>query len=113
MNILIIFQILFALATTLIGLYALFRPDAIQGFTGLSIPAARGRVEMRSIFGGAFIAMGALPFLLGSAGFQSLGMIYLGIGIARAISTIVDRSTEISNLASLVIEIIFGVLLLL
>ncbi|KAA3648332.1 MAG: hypothetical protein DWQ07_04885 [Chloroflexi bacterium] len=113
MTLIQILQIISALATVLIGLVAFFRADTIQGFTGLTFPAARGKVEMRSIFGGAFIALGAVPFFLGAPGFQALGIVYLGIGIARAIGTLVDRSMENSNLISLASEFVFGIILLL
>jgi hypothetical protein len=40
-----------------------------------------------------------------------LGISYLGIAVARAFSIILDKSTAQSNLISLVIEVVFGVIL--
>jgi uncharacterized membrane protein HdeD (DUF308 family) len=42
-----------------------------------------------------------------------LGIAYLVVGVVRAISMLVDRSVESSNVISLVAEIILGVILVL
>jgi hypothetical protein len=40
-----------------------------------------------------------------------LGVTYLGIGVVRAVSMFMDKSVIQSNVISLVVEIIFGVIL--
>lgn len=101
-----------ALATVLTGAVALLRPQSIQGFIGLNAVGGRGITEIRSIFGGLFIALGLAPLLLQDAGmFRMLGVAYAGIAAARAVATMVDRSVERSNLISLVVEIVFAVIL--
>jgi hypothetical protein len=114
MTLLEIVQIVAAVLTIATGLISLLRPRSVLGFTGLAVPGARGVSEIRSILGGGFVGLGAAPLILGqAAAYQMLGIAYLAIGVARAASIVVDRSTERSNLISLVVEIVFGVLLLL
>jgi hypothetical protein len=73
----------------------------------------RGVSEFRSIFGGLFIALGLAPLFLGEVAFTMLGIAYLGIAVARAFSIVFDKSYARSNLISLLIEIVFGFLLVL
>jgi len=114
MNILKILQIIAVIGTILTGLVALFWPRNIQGFTGLTAPGPRGISEFRAVFGGTFIGLGLAVLLLGTHEvYQLLGIMYLAIGAVRSISMLVDKSIEQSNVISLVIEIIFGVILVL
>jgi hypothetical protein len=114
MSFLEILQMAAAIATILTGLASLVRPRAVQGFTGLRAPGARGLAEIRAILGGTFLGLGAAPLILGgSAAYQMLGITYLAIAAARVVGIVVDRSTESSNLISLAVEIVFGVILLL
>lgn len=111
MNLLSILQIVAALATVATGLLAFFKPGAVYGFTGLKADGPRGVSEIRSIFGGLFIALGVAPLFLGETAYLMLGISYLAIALARAISIVLDKSTAQSNLISLVIEIVLGVIL--
>lgn len=111
MDILAILKIVAAIGTVATGLLALVKPDAAYGFTGLSAGGARGISEIRSIFGGLFIGLGVAPFFLGAAGFQMLGIGYLAIALARLFSILFDKSYDSSNWISLVIEIVFGIIL--
>jgi hypothetical protein len=111
MNLLSILHIIAAAGTILTGLFALIKPTAVYGFTGLSASGVRGVSEIRAFFGGLLIAMGAAPFFLGGPAYQILGINYLGIAAARLFSILFDRSTEQSNLISLAIEIVFGIIL--
>ena len=53
-------------------------------------------------------------FLLGTREtYQMLGIMYLAIGAVRAVSMVTDKSIEQSNIISLVVEIIFGIILVL
>jgi hypothetical protein len=113
MNILLILKIIAALGTAATGLLALVKPTAIYGFIGLIADGARGISEIRSIFGGLFIALGIAPFIFGEPAYQVLGFGYLVIAAVRLASIILDRSTASSNLISLGIEIVFGVILIL
>ena len=100
--------------TVLTGLFALVRPRAIQGFTGLTLEGGRGVTEMRSIFGGLFIALGLAPLIVNHpSAYRMLGIAYAGIAAVRAVSMLVDRSVERSNIISLFAEIILAVILVL
>lgn len=100
------------IATLLTGLVSLIWPLNVQGFTGLTAPGGRGITEIRSILGALFIGLGIAVFLLGTREtYQMLGIMYLAIGVVRAVSMFLDKSVEQSNIISLVVEIIFGVIL--
>ena len=111
MNILMVLKIIAALATAATGLLALIKPDATYGFIGLNANGVRGVSEIRSIFGGMFIALGIVPLFLGPVAYQMLGITYLAIAAARAFSIVFDKSYAQSNLISLVIEILLGAIL--
>jgi hypothetical protein len=114
MDILEIIQIIAAIATIVTGLYSLARPLGVRGFTGLEVSGPRGITEIRAVLGGAFIGLGAAPFILNvQAAFQVLGIVYLVIGGIRAVSMVIDKSIVQSNIVSLLVEIVFGVLLIL
>lgn len=114
MNILKIFQIIAVIATILTGLVSLIWPLRVQGFTGLTASGGRGITEIRSILGGLFIGLGIAVLLLGTREtYQMLGTMYLAIGAVRAVSIVIDKSSEQSNIISLIVEIIFGIILVL
>jgi len=103
-----------AILTIATGLLGLLRPRMITGFTGLDAPGARGVSELRGVFGGLFIGLGLAPLLYNAPEtIKMLGVAYLAIAIARTFSVLYDRSTERSNLISLAVEYVFGILLLL
>lgn len=111
MEFLTILKIIAALATVATGLLALVKPTAVYGFTGLKADGARGVSEIRSIFGGLFIALGIVPFFLGKSAYLALGIAYLAIAVARTFSIVFDKSYDRSNLISLGIEIVLGIIL--
>ena len=113
MDILSVLKIVAAVVTAATGLLALVKPNAIDRFTGLKANGVRGISEIRSIFGGLFVALGVAPLFLGSVAYQMLGISYLVIAAARAFSIVFDKSYERSNLTSLGIEIVLGVVLIL
>jgi hypothetical protein len=111
MDILLILKIIAALATAATGLLAFVKPSAAYGFTGLNANGVRGVSEIRSIFGGLFIALGLAPLFLGATAYQMLGIGYLAIAATRAFSIVFDKSYAQSNIISLVIEIVLGAIL--
>jgi uncharacterized membrane protein len=113
MNIWMILKVIAALATALTGLLALIKPSAVYDFTGLTASGVRGVSEIRAIFGGLLIALGLVPLFMGTVAYQMLGISYLAIAAARAFSIVFDKSYDRSNLISLVIEIVFGAILIL
>jgi hypothetical protein len=112
MTLWLILKYIVAIVTAGTGVFSLFAPTAIYGFTGLSANGARGISEIRSIFGGLFIALGVAPFFLGKPGWQMLGLGYAAIAVVRLVSIFLDKSTDQSNLVSLAIEVVFAILLL-
>ena len=84
----------------------------LTGFTGLSPIGGRGITEVRAVLGGLFIALGLFPLIVKSpTAYMMLGVAYLGIGLVRAVSMFADKSVVQSNVISLVVEIIFGIIL--
>jgi len=114
MMILQILKIVAAVATVATGALALFAPQSVFGFTGLSAPGPRGITEIRAVLGGLFIGLGLAPFILRSpAAYKMLGIAYLAIFAVRLVSLFVDKSFEQSNYISLAVEIAFGIILVL
>ena len=111
LNILIIARIIAVLATAATGLLALIKPAAAYEFTGLNPTSVRGVSEIRAIFGGLFIGLGLAPLFLGLVAYQLLGIGYLAITAARGFSILFDKSYAQSNLISLGIEIVLGIVL--
>ena len=111
MNIGMILKVIAALATAATGLLAFVKPASTYGFIGLNATGVRGVSEIRAIFGGLFIALGLAPLFLGATAYQMLGLGYLAIAVARTVSIVFDKSYAQSNLISLAIEIVFGVML--
>lgn len=108
-----ILQVIAALATVATGLLGLIKPNATYAFIGLTAQGPRGVSEIRAIFGGLFIGLGIAPLFLGETAYLMLGIGYLAIAAARAFSIVFDKSTDQSNLISLGIEIVLGIILVL
>jgi hypothetical protein len=112
MTVLEILQLIAAILTIITGLASLLFPRSVMGFTGLIVPGPRGITEIRAILGGTFVGLGIAPIVLNAPeAYLMLGIVYLVIAVARAIGLVLDRSTEASNLISLGVEIVFGILL--
>ncbi len=109
-----ILQIIAAVATIFTGIVSLFWPLKVRSFTGLEVKGGRGITEIRSILGAFFIGLGfaALYFNIPET-YQMLGFTYLVVALVRGISMFVDKSVVSSNVISLIVEIIFGVILIL
>jgi hypothetical protein len=114
MNILKILQIVAVIGTIVTGLASMFWPRSVFGFTGLNAPGGRGITEIRAVLGGLFIGLGIAVFLLGTREvYQMLGIMYLAIGVVRAVSMVIDKSIVQSNIISLIVEAVFGIILVL
>jgi len=114
MTILQILKIICAVGTVATGFISLLAPRSIKGFTGLEATGSRGITEIRAVMGALFIGLGIAPFILGAAAvYQALGIMYLAIALVRAVSMILDKSVVQSNVISLVVEVVFGIILVL
>jgi hypothetical protein len=96
-----------AIVTVATGLLSFVRPRSVLSFTGLGAPGPRGVNEIRAVLG-----LGAAALPLRTPGtFQMLGIVYLVIGATRIVGLFIDQSIERSNIISLAIEIVFGLVL--
>jgi hypothetical protein len=112
--VLTILQIIAAIGTIATGLVSLVAPKAITGFTGLVPHGGRGITEIRAILGGFFVALGAVPLILGSRdAYLMLGITYLVVALVRVVSMFLDKSVVQSNVISVLVEVLFGVILVL
>ena len=109
--VLTVLKIIASLATAGTGLLSLVKPTSVYDFTGIIAQGARGISEIRSIFGGLFIALGVAPLFLGKNAYRMLGIAYLAIALVRLFSIFFDKSYDKSNLISLAIEIVLGIIL--
>jgi len=108
-----VLKIAAAIATIMTGLYSLFKPRDIQGFTGLSAPGGRGITELRAVMGGFFIGLGGAALLLNTPEvYIMLGIAYLAVAVVRGVFMFIDHSVERSNIISVVTEVILGVILI-
>jgi hypothetical protein len=109
-----ILQIIAAIGTIVTGLVSLIRPRSVRGFTGLSAEGPRGITEIRAVLGGFFVALGAVPLIFDAPGmYLMLGITYLVVAAVRTVSMVVDKSVMQSNIISVIVEIVFGVILVL
>jgi len=109
-----VLQIIAAVGTIATGLVSLIGPRSVTGFTGLSPNGGRGITEIRAVLGGFFVALGVVPLVFNQQGmYLMLGITYLVVGAVRTASMFLDKSVERSNIISVIVEIIFGVILVL
>lgn len=107
-----ILKIIAALGTVATGLLSLFKPTAVYEFTGLRAEGGRGITEIRSILGAFFVGLGVMALYFRSPQpYAMLGVTYLLVGVVRLISMFVDDSVVQSNIISVIVEIVFGVIL--
>ena len=105
-------RIIGAVGTIVTGIISLVRPLSVTGFTGLKPDGARGLSEIRAVLGGLFIASGAAVLWLNDpAAYKTLGFAYLGTGLARLISMVIDKSRDASNVISAAWELLFGLVM--
>jgi len=112
-----LFQILkyvAGIATIITGVASLFWPLKVLGFTGLDVNGGRGITEIRTVLGALFVGLGAavLYFNIPET-YQVLGIMYLVMAVVRGISMFVDDSVVSSNVISVIVEVVFGVILIL
>ncbi|MGD8456490.1 MAG: hypothetical protein PVF83_08905 [Anaerolineales bacterium] len=102
-----------AVGTILTGSVSLFWPDRVLGFTGLEVSGGRGITEIRTILGALFVGLGAAALYFNMPEtYRMLGITYVAMAVVRAISIFVDDSMVSSNVISVMVEAVFGVILL-
>jgi len=111
---LLVLKYIAGIATILTGLVSLIWPMKVRGFTGLEVAGGRGVTEIRSVLGAFFIGLGGAVLYFNQAEtYIMLGVTYLLVGVVRGISMFLDKSVVSSNVISLVVELVFGVILVL
>lgn len=114
MNILSILKIIAGVATVATGLISLIKPRSVYGFTGLKAEGGRGITEIRAVLGAFFIALGVMVIYYRlPETYVMLGVTYLVVGLVRGVSMFIDKSVVQSNIISLVVEIVLGIILIL
>lgn len=109
-----VLKIIGAVATVITGLVSLFWPLKVPGFTGLEPVGGRGISEIRTILGALFVGLGgAVLYYRSPESFRILGITYLAMALVRGVSILVDKAPIPSNLISFLVELVFGVLLVL
>ena len=108
----LILKIIASIGTILTGFISLISPRSVTGFTGLTATGQRGISEIRAVLGGVFIGLGLAPFLLKQpVTYRVLGIMYLTVAIVRTFSILFDKSFERSNIINVIIEFLFGIIL--
>lgn len=111
-NLVNILKIIAALGTVVTGLFSLIKPRAVFAFTGLRADGGRGITEIRSILGAFFVGLGLMGLYFRSPQpYMMLGFTYLLVGVVRFVSMFVDDSVEKSNIISVIVEVVFGIIL--
>ena len=109
-----IIKIGIGIATIITGAVSLFWPLKVLGFTGLAVEGGRGITEIRTILGALFVGLGAAAIYFNKPEtYQMLGITYLVMAVVRGISIFVDDSLVSSNTISVLVELAFGILLIL
>jgi hypothetical protein len=112
MTVLQVLKVVAAVGTMATGVVSLIWPLSVTGFTGLGAEGGRGVTEIRAVLGAFFIALGAAPLILRVAEtYRMLGIAYLVVAAVRAVSMFIDGSVVRSNVISLAVEIVFGIIL--
>jgi hypothetical protein len=107
-----VLKILAAIATIATGLVSLIKPKSVYSFTGLRAEGGRGITEIRAILGAFFIALGAVAlFYRMPETNMMLGVTYLFVGLVRFVSMFLDDSVMRSNVISVIVELVLGIIL--
>ncbi len=104
-----------ALITLGLGLFGLLYPRGAVSMIGLALnPDLRHSIsEIRATYGGLFIGAAAYTLATGAAtAFIVLGMAWVGTGLARVFSMLLDKAVTRINLMATAMELVIGILFL-
>ncbi len=109
--------------TILFGIGGLIAPGWVMGHLGIAVdpsfPVNFVRGEVRAVYGGLFLVMGALTALaaLNPSAHRGrivlIGLLWLGLGGGRLVGIVADGSPGLIGWFSLIFEAVVGGLLLL
>lgn len=109
-----ILKLLAAALTVAYGIWAVFMPEKILSLVGLAAEGPRGITEARAALGALYIGLGVnCLWVRTPAVFATLGAGYAAMAAVRVIAIFTDDSADTSNLASLAIEALCSIVLLL
>ena len=113
MIVLTVLKYVSVVVTLATGLISIFWPKSIKGFTGLEASSPRAISEIRAVMGGVFVGLGVAAFLFNTPEvYKMLGIGYAFIAGIRGVSIVVDRSTDRSNIISLITEVVLALILI-
>jgi len=96
-----------------IGVFGLVRPAAFAAQVGVRADTPAGIGELRAVFGGFMLAMVAALVLIGSpVVYLTVGLLWLGAGVAKGISFFLDHPAFKEGVQGIVTDLILAALLL-
>jgi hypothetical protein len=99
--------------TLIFGVWVILAPRKVLPLIGMSVDGPRGITETRVALGAIYVGSGLACLLLHEpAAFTTLGLAYLVMALVRAVAIVLDRSADGSNWASLGLEAVLALLLL-
>src|SRR5262245_42153406 len=105
-----VFLALEALVWLPYGLYCLVRPETLLGNAGVGIATPTGASELRAMYGGLQIALGAVCLLgllrreQARSALLAIGVVTGGLAIARTLGTLIDGGFSSYTATALVFE---------
>ena len=107
-------KLLAAALTVAYGIWAVFMPEEVLSLVGMAAEGPRGITEARAALGALYIGLGTYCLWARTpAAFATLGAGYAAMAAVRLIAIFTDHSADTSNWASLGIEFLCAVVLLL
>jgi hypothetical protein len=101
-----------ALAVLVLGVIVAVKPDAVER-VGVRAVTPLGRTELRAVFGGMFVAMGAACLVTANPyAYLTAGAMWLGDAFVRVFAIFADRPKPAEGLAVLATGAAIGALLL-
>ncbi len=101
-----------AVAVLVLGVIVALKPTALE-IVGVTAATPVGRTEIRAVFGGMFMAMGAVCLITQHPyAYLTSGALWLGDAFVRALALLVDRPRLAEGLAVLVTGLVIGGLLM-
>ncbi|MBP1685851.1 MAG: hypothetical protein H6Q33_1994 [Deltaproteobacteria bacterium] len=96
-----------------IGVFGLLRPTAFAAQVGVRADTPAGMGELRAVFGGFMLAMVAALTLIGSpVVYLTVGVLWLGAGVAKTISFFLDRPAIKDGVQGIVSDAVIAALVL-
>lgn len=96
-----------------LGLVGLFRPSVFMRMCSLKPSGPAGTLEIRAIFGGCLIALGAVTLATASAlVYLTAAILWFSSAIVKIVFMLIDKATFISLIPGLAGDIPLGLLML-